>query len=244
MKRISVLLACAILLVFLSGCGDAPQESSTPPASNSSDSSLGATPNPPYGLDNIDVVISDLKSNLNQWHRFSLTVSHDTDMYLTAEIQGSVLDADGNVLGETTVFVNNLGPAPTDWLTEAFLAKSAPEYFADYSIVSYEFTDGSMVMPEIDDTNINNYLRMTVNDYGDTLNGEKEITVSIHNLTPQYYTGGITFSVKDSQGTILEERTVDIQDLRPYSEHDSLLFFPRTEEYTVEYHIESYQFYE
>ena len=57
-------------------------------------------------------------------------------------------------------------------------------------------------MPEVNDGNIKDYVRLSVDDYGDSLNNEKEITATIHNLTPEYFTGTVTFSVKDSSGTM------------------------------------------
>ena len=240
MKRL-LLSACFVaLLLSLSGCGSANSQSPSVPTISQSSEAL--TVPPALSEDNIRVEIKDLQSNLNQWHRFSVDVSHNTDKYLTAEILGSVYDSDGTLLGEKTVFVNNLGPVPTDWISEPFLAKGAPEYQVQYEIISYQFTEGFPDLPEITADNVKDYLRLTTEDFGDVVGSEKEISVSVHNLTPMYCSAKISFVVMDDQGTELLKDAKTFENIRPYTDAEKLLFFPIADKYVVEYAIDDYQF--
>lgn len=238
MKKFFIIVLSLVIVLLFTACANdtVSRENST---SNSPATSISSdVPNE----ENIHIEIKDLQSNLNQWHRFALDITQDTDKYLTAEIYGAVLDGEGNVLGSTTAFVNNLGPSPTDWESIPFLAQGSSEYFADYKIVSYEFTDGFFSVPEITDDNVKDYLRLTTEDYGDSFNNEKEITVTLHNLTPNYFSGRITFIVKDLQGKTIKEKTEEYNNLNPYTESEKLLWFPIVEEYSLEYVVEEYTF--
>lgn len=237
MKQFLLLVCCIVLLLCLPGCSE--NDAQSPPASAGSQSSA---PSVLLTEENIRVEVKDLQSNLNQWHRFSVDVSHNTDKYLTAEILGSVYDSNGTLLGEKTVFVNNLGPAPTDWLSEPFLAKGASGYQVQYDIVSYQFTDGFPDLPEITNDNVKDYLRLTIEDLGDVVGSEKEISVSVHNLTPMYCSTRISFVVKDKQGAELLREAKIFENIRPYTAIEKLLFFQIANEYVVEYTVDDYQF--
>jgi len=231
-----------LLLSSFTACGTESQSMENESASPAPSTPATMNNSAAESVESIHVEIKDLQSNLNQWHRFSLDVFHNTDKYLTAEICGRVFDAEGDLLGETTVFINNLGSAPSDWVSEPFLAKGSSEYMADYEVISFEFTDGFPATPEITSDNVKNYLRLTTEDLGDVLGDDKEITVAIHNLTPQYYSGKITFVVVDGQGAEILNESVDFKNIRPYTDSEKLLFFPIVDEYTVTYTVDDFQF--
>lgn len=240
MKRLLPICIILSLLLCLAACSS--------PAAPGGDSAV--TSEPPHSVstseslseDDIIVEIKDLQSNLNQWHRFAVDVSHNTNKYLTAEILASVFDANGTLLGERTVFVNNLGAMPTDWVSEPFLAKGAPEYQVKYDIISFQFTDGFSPVPEITSENVRSFLRLTTEDLGDIVDGEKEISVSIHNLSPLYCNAQISFTVKDGTGEEILNETKSFENIEPYADTEKLLFFKIVDDYSVEYAVDDFQF--
>ena len=240
-RRIFVLLTICFCL-FLASC------SSTKAPDNSKQDESNSATDQPTGNEEIDQVlvsISDLQSNLNQWHRYALNVSHSyTGKYLNAEVHGKILDANGDVLGETTVFVSNLGAEPTDWVSEPFLAKMAEETYADWEVVSYEFTDGYTPMPEVTNENVTNYIRFTSEYLGDVVGEDMQVTVNIHNLTPQYFTGSVTIVAKDAASNVIETHTEQVSNIKPFSYHTIIVWVPITEEYSLEYSVDSYSFFE
>lgn len=229
------LLLCGAIILLISACSG-----ETSPKSAVSDSAVSQTSN--YSEDDITVECSDLKSGLGAWNHFALNISHSTDKYLTAEVHGVVYGADGAVLGERTTFVNNLAGVPNDWVSDPFLAKSASSYSFKYEIASYKFTDNFDPSPKIDDSNKYNYLRLTSEFLGDTLGDEMSVTAHIHNLTSQYFTGKITFTVKDSSGEIIRTDSKEYKNVKPYTDSGNLIWFPIANDYTIEYEINEYNF--
>ena len=238
---IPLLLLAIVFATLIAACDRIPATTSESGSQLLQDSTSSNLPNVP-DESSIIVEIKDLNSDLNNWHRFSVDISHNTDKYLTAEVYAEVRNAEGVALGSTTVFINNLGSQPIDWESIPFLAKASSEYFAYYEVISYQFTDGYAETPEITTDNVKDYIRLTVEDYGDVLNDEKQITANIHNLTSQYFSGKITFIVKDSQGSVLEEDTQIYDNLEPYTYSPKLLWFPivNRDAYSLEYSIDEY----
>lgn len=221
-----------ILLLALVACGN-----------RSSDGTKASKPVAGRLSENdIKVSITDLRSNLNEWHHFSLDVSHSTDKYLTAEVYGVVYDQEGNELGSTTTFVHNLGPLPGDWVSDPFLAKAASEYQYDYKIISYEFNDGAPAAPEVTSENVNDYIRLTYEDFGDIHGKEKEVSCEIHNLTAQYFSGTITVTVSDKNGNRLKEKSEFFDNLGAYKTGSIMVWFPIVDDYTIEYSVSDFQF--
>lgn len=240
MKKKIIALLAIFLCVCFAACSD---ESASEDLAQEGSSPVEEQPEEAEEIDLIHVSISDLQSNLNQWHRYALDVSHaNTGKYLNAEVYGAILDAEGTVLGETTVFVNNLGAEPTDWLSEPFLAKMTEEPYAHWEVVSYEFTDGYTPMPEVTDENVGDYIRFTSEYLGDVVGGDMEVTVDVHNLTPEYFTGSVTIVAKDTASNIIETHTEQLSNVKPFGDHTVVVWVPITEEYSLEYSIDTYSF--
>lgn len=235
MRKGHLVLAVLMLATCLTSCGDKPDLRSV---------SESPSPTQASGLSTEDIAVRviDYGSNLNEWHHFGLEVSHSTDKYLTAEIQATVYDRNGDELGGTTAFVHNLGAAPVNSAVEPFLAKIASEYQWDYKIVSYKFTDGVPQPPEITAENVQEYIRLTWDDYGDIYNHEKEIVCGLHNLTPQYFSGAVTVTVYDQDGSPLETSSEFVDNLGAYENKSIPLWFPIVDSYTVDYSISNFQF--
>lgn len=231
MKKALCFAWAMILLLSLVACSNG---SSNGTAINKADTG-GLSEN------DIKISITDLQSNLNEWHHFSLDVSHSTDKYLTAEVYGVVYDQDGNELGSTTAFVHNLGPLPGDWVSEPFLAKAASGYQFDYKVISYEFNDGTPATPEITSENVNDYIRLTYEDFGDIHGKEKEVSCEIHNLTAQYFSGTITVTVSDQNGNRIEEKSEFFDNLGAYETGSIMVWFPIVDDYTIEYSVNDFQ---
>ena len=234
-KKISILALLTSLFLILTSCN--AQNSST---TNGADNPAGSSQ---YTEADITVSCSDLKSNLNEWHRYAIDVSHNTGQYLTAEIVGIVTDENGNSLGEKTVFVNNLGASPTDWLSVPFLAKNtSSEIYFDYEIVSYSFSDSWPEMPAISDENVSDYIRIETVDYGDVMGGELHVSVTVHNLTPQNFSGTLNFSVVNPSGEIICKDSESVSNLGPFGDREIILWVPDNTEYSVSYEVVDYSF--
>ena len=238
-----ILFALALFCVFslsLVACGSDQSISST------DDESIETNPTEStfqYTEEDISISCADLQSNLNEWHRYAIEVSHSTDKYLNAEIVGTVTDESGNELGRKTVFVNNLGPSPLDWASVPFLAKNTSgEAFFDYEIISFSFSDGWPEMPDITDNNISEYIRIETVDYGDIVGNELHVSVTVYNLTPQEFTGTLNFTIFDGDGNIVCEESEQISGLSPFSDRELILWSPEFENYTVTYAISDYSF--
>ena len=235
-KNFILIVLCILLIQLFSGCSEnnAPIESTNENSISNNDQ---------YSEDDITVECTDLQSNINQWHHYAIDVTNNTDKYLTAEIKGILFDEDNNILGEKTVCVNNLGPASLDFVSEPFLAlNTSKQIFFDYEIVSYSFLDGWPEMPNITENNIKDYIRIETVDYGDITGDDLEVNVTVHNLTPQSFSGVISYTVTNASGYITYKEDQSISDIDPFGQISQTLWVPACDDYIVSYDISNFSF--
>lgn len=238
MKKFVALLAALSLLISLAACGQAPaaDEGTIP---NQSSESMAATPTDK----NIDVRFSDLQSTLDNFEHVAASITNNSDQYLTAELHLTVTDQSGKQIGEHTVFLDNMNPK--DYTSTPFLAERSSEYNFSYDIVDYKFSETFATTPEVNDTNVKQYIRITSTDYGvySYDHSKRELGVDVYNRTDKYFTGEVRIVAKDASGTILDSTTYTAENSKPFSSSASkVLAVPLDADYVLDYEILSYSF--
>lgn len=237
-KLLSMILVLAMIL-SLAACGQkaepAPAEDPQPEQQEQQEQG-GLT------ADDIFVSINDTQSNVNEFHRFTAKIEHETDQYLCAEIFITCTGAGGEDLGHATVFASNIGPAPTDWASTPFLVRASSEYNFDYEVVAYSFTPGYPEMPTVTDENVTDYIRMVCEDYDDFVGGERQLNVNLYNRTPKAFSGDVEVIVKSEAGEVVRDEIKRVDSIRAFGETEFIVWIPMDEGYSVEYNVTGYSF--
>ncbi len=236
MKKITALLLAVSMAVSLIGCAQPVEEVEGAEAQQTTSTPSSGV----LDVDDIIIAVEDAKSTLDEWHRFTLRVAHQTTRYLTAEIELSSTNSKGEV--ETkTFFASNVAPLPGDWESFPFMVLGDSEYNFNATIVSYRFDDGYQPVPETTDETIKDYIRMTIEDYGDTVGEDMHVVADMHNLESGSFSGEVQFIATDMNGSVIFKAT-ELVELGAFDESSVSLWIPKVDEYSLSYEISDYEY--
>lgn len=189
----------------------------------------------------VSVSINDPQHTISTNSVYNIDVMNNSSNYVTGIVKVKAFDDGNNEIKNEFVFLNNLGPKNTE--IGSLLIPIGKNAHFDYEIIRINESKEPMVTPDIDDSNLYEYIYMTVEDHNQIhTNGKKLIDVNIHNLTTNNAKLDISIVIKDKDGKVIGSKKV-IGDTFPayYSQPYAFFIEPDTE-YTVEYTVEKYVF--
>ena len=173
----------------------------------------------------------------NEW-RF-VNIRNTSGQFLNGIVEVVALGEGGKELDRQTVFFMNENQSESTYFSTPIGQKIVS---CEMNIIRMDATDSPALSPEITQENVYDYLYFTYLPMGEVVYGKATLSGDLNNLTTQYFTGAVTYRVKDGQGNILLEATREYKNLGPGRSETLVEGAIPAEEYFVEYEVVNFEF--
>lgn len=222
------LFALTLLLLFAFGCIGC---SGSPTATSPMD-----TPEK-Y----LEMQLSDVISVNGNIQMHSLYANNISKQYVSGIVIANAYDGNDELIDSATILMQNLEPgfSESDFVN---IPIGVTVENVEYDILRLDASDQPAPSPEITDENIYDYLYLTYVPMGRIDYGQATFNADLHNLTTQYFSGTVLYTITDAEDNVLLATIETYSNVEPGRSKAIVDGAIPSDEYIVSYEVMEYQF--
>lgn len=231
MKKLFTLMFCGVLFFCVAGCSNEANE-------NVQTSNI---PKETVVEDILSVKVDDVLDVVGNKERRFIRIKNESEQFLNGIVEVIIEGENGIDLYREAVFFQNKEPGGYESaLSKTPIGEKIGK--ARLEVIRLDVAETPQTSPEITDENIYEYLYFQHEEMGNVEYGQAILEGRLINLTSQYFSGNVTYRVKDGDGTILMETIQEYKNLGPGKKKAMVDGAKPGTSYIVEYEITEYQF--
>lgn len=189
----------------------------------------------------LDMRLSDVISVNGNKQMHSLDAYNISKQYINGIVIANAYDENDKLIDSATILMQNLEPgfSASDFVN---IPIGVTVENVEYDILRLDAADQPVPSPEITDENIYDYIYLTHEPMGKIDYGQATFNADLHNLTTQYFSGTILYTITDAEDNVLLATMETYTNVNPGSKEALVDGAIPADEYIVSYEVLEYQF--